>query len=282
MKSITERLNKIKIKKASSENINRYKQVSLPVVQLPLKYPAKHTPTPVSILRSSLFGIVKRGARKKYDIAKPTDDWPLITSWKNYQIRYIGFQLDQADLDTWLALLELSKTKGFGPVLYTTHHELLKIMGKSDGKASYNWLEASLERLRYCQISISTGELLYKGHLINTIQHHSPTQKLALALDQNIGHLFLDGYSSVDLSIRKKLKGDITKWLYGYICSHKCDQNKPHKISLEKLKELSGSNMENRKFKLKVNIALKQMQKVELIESNITKNILTISKKSTG
>ena len=64
------------------------------VVRLPL-WPAELRTCPSCVLRSALFGVVRRGKRSYLERQ-------IIAIWANTTIRYTGMRLDQADLDVWL------------------------------------------------------------------------------------------------------------------------------------------------------------------------------------
>ena len=66
------------------------------VVRLPL-WPEELRTCPSCVLRSALFGVVQRGRRKALE-------GEILATWEGVIIRYIGWRLDQADLDVWLGV----------------------------------------------------------------------------------------------------------------------------------------------------------------------------------
>ena len=61
------------------------------VTRLPL-WPEEVRACPSSVLRSALFGIVRRGRRKALE-------GEILATWEGVTIRYTGWRLDQGDLD---------------------------------------------------------------------------------------------------------------------------------------------------------------------------------------
>jgi len=91
------------------------------VVQLPL-WPEPARGVPNGILRSALFGVVKRGKRKYIDNE-------LIASLDGVEISYAGQSLDQNDLGVYEAILHIARTQRLGDECYFTAYSLLKILG---------------------------------------------------------------------------------------------------------------------------------------------------------
>ena len=112
------------------------------VVQLPV-WPETMSACPSCVLRSALFGVVRRGWRKAVEGAE-------IAAWKGVTIRYTGWRLDQGDLDVWKAVLRLATNQALGEPLYFTESGLLRDTGRQYGKRNKEWLWSSLRRLKAC------------------------------------------------------------------------------------------------------------------------------------
>lgn len=240
------------------------------IIPFPKKFPiGKGTPVPNLIVRSSLFGVIKRGARKQYAIKTIDDEWPTVASWGQSKIQYIGFQLDQADLDTWLACIELAKPHGFGAEVTTTTYALLKMMKKKPNAQTYEWLRSSLKRLRYGTVKIKQGETFYEGSMILELMSVSDTKQYKFRLNFKLASLFKEGYTAIPLQVRQSLNGDLSKWLFSYLCTHQITRAKPHCISLEKLKFLCGSESEMKKFKQTLKLSIEKINKTETFKIDI-------------
>lgn len=93
------------------------------VTRLPL-WPEEVRACPSSVLRSALFGIVRRGRRKALERA-------ILATWEGVTLRYTGWRLDQGDLDVWLAALHLAREHNLGVRVPVTVNEMLRTMGRS-------------------------------------------------------------------------------------------------------------------------------------------------------
>jgi hypothetical protein len=82
------------------------KQLTLPI------WTSIERTAPAPIVRSALFGIVKRGTRRFVDRE-------VLASWGNDSITFTGSQLDQADFDLWLEILHQSREQLGQPVYFT-------------------------------------------------------------------------------------------------------------------------------------------------------------------
>jgi len=74
------------------------------VVRLPL-WPEELRTCPSCVLRSALFGMVRRGRRQYLQNQ-------IVAAWAETTLRYTGIRLDQADLNVWLTALHLSRKQG--------------------------------------------------------------------------------------------------------------------------------------------------------------------------
>ncbi|ODN40990.1 replication initiator protein A [Piscirickettsia litoralis] len=231
-------------------------------------------PAPNALIRSSVFGVVKRGARKQYTIQNIEDSWPTLASWKDTKIQFLGFQLDQADLDTWLSLIELAKQHGFGATVSATAYEILKISGKKDTGQTRTWLTASLDRLFLGRLKIQINSCSYRGSFIDSIAEDGligNDGKYHFTLNKRLMGLFKSGTTALSIEHRRQLKGDLVKWLSSYIASHAITKSKPHKISISKLQKLCGSESLLKKFKQNLQKATVALNNVEKYKTSIEK-----------
>ncbi len=93
------------------------------VIQLPV-WPEAVRGVPNGVLRSALFGAIKKGPRRYLSRER-------IASLEGVEILYTGERLDQGDLDVWQAVLHIARLQGLGDECRATAYQLLKILGKT-------------------------------------------------------------------------------------------------------------------------------------------------------
>lgn len=93
-----------------------------------------HVSAPNVILRSALFGVVKKGTRQY-------EKGVLKATFNGYTVKYTGEQLDQSDLDVWLECLQRCQTTPLGHTVRFAAHDFLISIGRDTGKAQHEWLK---------------------------------------------------------------------------------------------------------------------------------------------
>ncbi|QJC32297.1 hypothetical protein GJT89_02240 (plasmid) [Enterobacteriaceae endosymbiont of Donacia versicolorea] len=188
---------------------------------------------PNIMLRSSLFGVIRKGYRKyERNVLK--------TSLNGFDIRFTGESLDQSDLDVWLeCLYRLTKVPLGKRVIFSTY-SFLKSIDRKTGKKDYEWLKSSLIRLSICSIEVKYKNYFYIGHLLHEWYRDNKTKKNIILLNKNIIAFFTDSmWTAISLKERKKLKGrPLSQWIHCFFCSH----NIPLYYKVNTLKKLCGSN----------------------------------------
>ena len=225
-----------------------------PVVRLPL-WPAELRTCPSCVLRSALFGVVQRGRRKALERA-------ILATWEGVTLRYTGWRLDQGDLDVWLAALHLAREHHLGVRVPVTVNEMLRTMGRCTGKHDHEWFKGAVARLTACAVEITAGRKTFGGPLIEGFERDEVTGAHVLYLSPRLAELFEDdNYTRIDWEIRRDLGMDLAKWLHGYIASHRATPQNPHRISLERLRTLCGSETDELwKFRQQVRKAMQDLQ----------------------
>lgn len=231
------------------------------VIRLPL-WPEEARACPSSVLRSALFGVVRRGRRKALERA-------ILATWEGVTVRYTGWRLDQGDLDVWLAALHLAREHNLGVEILVTINEMLRAMGRCTGKHDHEWFKGAVARLTACAVEITAGRKTFGGPLIEGFARDEATGEHVLFLSPRLAELFEDGdYTRIDWEIRRSLRMDLAKWLHGYIASHRATEKNPHRIGLKRLRELCGSETEElRKFRQQVRDALKELHAAGAVAS---------------
>ena len=235
------------------------------IVHLPL-WPNGDRACPSCILRSALYGVVQRGRRRYLDNE-------ILASWSDSTIRYQGQQLDQADLDVFLYCIELSKKQGLGARIEFSEYQFLKAIGRVSGKrkprpggTQYEWLNASFRRHIACATTIVVNGKEYTGNLIADFYRHPQTGRYVMFLNPRLLMLFREGYTRVDWEVRQALRMDLAKWLHSYIESHQATTKTPHRIALERLRELCQSEIVRlRDFRAKIREAMIELKAVKVV-----------------
>ena len=225
-----------------------------PVVRLPL-WPAELRTCPSCVLRSALFGVVQRGRRKALE-------GEILATWEGVIIRYTGWRLDQADLDVWLAALHLAREHHLGVRVPVTLNAMLRTIGRPTAGSSHEWLKGAIRRLTACAVEITRQRRTYWGSLIEKGCRDEETGEFVIVLNPELAVLFEDDdYTRLGWEIRRGLGMDLAKWLHGYIASHRATTQNPHRIGLERLQALCGSDYERlRDFRDDVRKAMAQLQ----------------------
>lgn len=205
------------------------------LLQLPL-WEDDRRAAPSAILRSALFGVVRPGSRKAVERE-------LLAAWSGVELRYSGFQLDQADLDAWLQALHLAREHQLGKDVRFQARSFLRAIGRPGDGNSHRWLRRSLERMVACAVAIKMpGGQEYVGSLINDFFLDKASGRYVLRINPLIAQMFDDAFVKLSMEQRKALGTSLARWLQGYIQSHKATESKPHRIGLARIQELCGSS----------------------------------------
>lgn len=224
-------------------------------VQLPL-WAEVCRGVPNSVLRSALFGVVRRGPRSFQQRVQKA-------SVEGIRIIHTGPQLDQADLDVWEQALQLARTGGLGCRIQFTASQFLKSIGRDNGKSQHEWLKGVFARLAASVVEIKDGRRAYFGAILHHGGRDDQTGRYVIEMNPKIIELYgLDGWSSVEFGQRMALKKrPLAQWLHGYYSSHA----KPFPIKVETLHRLCGSqNASTKGFKQDLKSALEKLAEVTL------------------
>ena len=177
-------------------------------------------------------------------------------------LRYTGWRLDQADLDVWLAALHLAREHHLGTRVSVTINEMLRTIGRPTDGRSHDWFKSAIRRLTACAVEITRQRRTYWGSLIEKGCRDEATGAFVIVLNPELAVLFEDDdYTRIEWEIRRGLGMDLAKWLHGYIASHRATEKNPHRIGLERLQALCGSDRGRlRNFRDDVRKAMAQLQ----------------------
>ena len=231
------------------------------VIPFPSVWPDIRRAAPACVLRSALFGVVQRGRRRYLERQE-------LAAWKDVSIRYTGMRLDQADLDVWMQAVHLFRHCGFGERLDVSAYALLKALGRHTGKGDHEWLLGSVARLIACAVEIRVNKKLYMGNLVREFWLDQETGHYVLSLNPQLASLFAAGYSQMEWEQRQALGArDLAKWLLGYISTHQATAANPHRIGLDRLQQLCGSEMDAKEFKRQTRRYMDQLKSLRVIDS---------------
>ncbi|WP_085440412.1 plasmid replication initiator TrfA [Magnetofaba australis] len=218
-------------------------------------WPDTDRAAPRPFLLSGLFPVVKRGTRRRLESEE-------VAVWGDHILRVTGQQMDQGDLDTLLELLHRARSQETTAPVETSARELLRCMGKKTGGTQCTWLGQSIERLQNNSIQItSNGRATYQGSLIQEFLRDEKTQAYKIVLNPRLAEMFGGGnYTRMIQEVRQALKTDLSKWLYGYVNSHRATLENPHRVKLSTLKPLTGSRATDKKFREMLRAGLEQLK----------------------
>lgn len=202
-------------------------------------FPAGMRGVPNCCLRSALFGMIQRGQRKALN-------QEAIVTIRGLQIRYSGWQLDQADFEVLAHALYLVSAQASGKLVRFTAKGFLKGIGRSYGKSGREWLKESLRRLTGSTIdiqqetpgAIGAPTISYSGSLLEEFQHDEAEQSYFLKCNPAMARLFDAGWTQIPWQQHMQLKTDLAKWLHGFYASHRV----PFPLKVATLRQLCGSN----------------------------------------
>lgn len=205
--------------------------------QLPL-WPEPTRGVPNGVLRSALFGAIKRGKRRYMEREA-------IASVKSVSIVYTGPRLDQSDLDVWEGALHLARLVKLGNRIEFMEKGFLRSIGRGGpnggniGKSDRKWLRKVLTRLTATAIEVTQGPYTYVGSLIDEYFRDSTNSRYVVILNPRMKALFnRDGWTQIDWRIRHALIGHpLAQWLHGFYSTHAAPL--PYKV--ETLHHLCGS-----------------------------------------
>ena len=193
---------------------------------------------PNPVIRSSLFGVVRRGRRELLQQVR-------LPSIGGTEILYTGARLDQADLDAWMGIMELFKGQDIAQRLGRVTvpiREFLRIIGREAGGSGMRWIMRVMSRLSATDLQIKDGDYTYGGSLVVRYARDERTGQLMIEADPKLVALFqTTKWSHIDWQERQALGQDhLAKWLHAFYSSHA----EAYPIKVRTLQEWSGASME--------------------------------------
>lgn len=183
-----------------------------------------------------------------------------IFSQKGFTITYTGKQLTQSDLDVFEGVMHLARGLHEGNQLRFKAGHLLKHIGRAGGKSDYEWLLKVLKRLTATAIGIQRdGNTVYWGSLLPEGAAKLDNGEFVIHINRQLIKLFDRGFTTIEWEQRRALsRKPLALHLHAWICSH----TKPFPVSVEYLRDLTGSNTKELKhFRANLKNALEEIQK---------------------
>lgn len=220
------------------------------VIRLPVWAEALRS-VPTGMLRSALFGVIRRGRRRALD-------GEILDAVEGITLRYTGWRLDQTDLDVWEYAVHLARREPLGSTVRFTAHAFLRAIGWQTGKYQHDQLAASFRRLTASAVEVTIGSHTYMGSLLPFCAREDSTGLYALELNPKMLALWDAGWTAIDFDTRQALRRQpLAQWLHGFYTSHA----HPYPMKVETLYRLCGSEMEQLfHFRAELRVALARVQ----------------------
>ncbi len=206
------------------------------VMQLPL-FPEQSSAMPHHWTRTSLFSSIQAGSRRLFQEER-------LSSRSDFTVLYTGPQLDMADNDVFLHVVQMAQNQNADSIISFTRSRFLKAIGRVDeGKKTYKWLETSLRRLASATLFIENSEGRGKMfRLIRDMAWDTSTGRSWVQLDPQIVEFFqASQLAFIDFEARLKLGSPLAKWLQNYACGHRAGEW--HHVTVENLRVWSGGGL---------------------------------------
>jgi TrfA protein len=201
------------------------------VMRLPV-WPEPVRGVPNGMLRSALFGAIKKGPRRYMKGEE-------IAAQEGIEIRYTGERLDQGDLDLWESILHVARFQEMGSQCRFTAYAMFKLLGKTDSGKNRDTLHRSVLRLKANAVEVDQGRYSYIGGLVDEAYKDKETREYVVIINAKLRPLFAtDQFTQIDWNVRHALAGQpLAQWLHGYYASHA----NPYPVKVETLHKLCGS-----------------------------------------
>lgn len=226
---------------------------------------------PNALARSALFTAANRSvARENFRNRK-------IAAVKGIEIVYTGEELRQEDGDVFLQIVHLARQQPLGEIVEFSGYGLLKELGWTTAKGSYDRLRECINRLSTTTVKVKmsfpgTGSEREKGFGSSLIRKfewdesaaRGTSQRWRVWLEPEIIYLFHENtYTKIDWKQRLKLP-PLAKWLHQFYFSHR----EPMGYKVETIKMLCGSRIAVlAKFRYKLREALDSLIEVGFLLS---------------
>lgn len=221
-------------KEKAEREASSSKSLALPesgVALLP-QWPEPARGVPNGMLRSALFGALKKGPRRHMKSEE-------IASQGDTQLCYTGEQLDQGDQDLWQGITHVFREQAMGSQCRFKGYTMLKLLGMTDSGKNRALLYERILRLKANAVEVKQGRYTYFGSLLDEGYKDEETHEYVVVINPKLRPLFeVDQYTQIDWNVRHALAGHpLAQWLHGYYSSHA----QPYPVKIETIHKLCGS-----------------------------------------
>lgn len=253
-----------------------------PVLPMPQQQPAQATIAPPvwgehvrgvpnCVLRSALFGAIRRGRRSFLQR-------DAVASVDGITIRYTGPRLDQADLDVWEQCLHLAR--GMQPIgdkipVRVSTYAFLRSIGRSTGGRDVEWLKSAFARLSTALVELEDGPVAWSGQLLFGGFRHDELGEHLVAVNAQMAVLYgRDSWTRIEWGQRMELRGrPLAQWVHGFYSTHAA----PYPYRIETIHRLCGSESNTpRSFRNELRGALELVCSVTGWSAQITRDGLVV------
>ena len=234
-------------------------------LQLPFPWGEEVRGAPNILIRSAIFAVVRPGQRRWYKQEQ-------IGALDGYTIIYTGEQLDQGDLDIWQQAVHLCK-HDLGNYVACSKKQLLRDLGRIDGRENKLWLMRGLDRLVATSAKLVDTNACSKEDAPtlneNMLGYMMDGDRLMLRVSVKWANFFIrDAYTLIDWQRRLAIptRSQLTKWLHDFYSSHA----DPFRMKVETLRDLCGSKTTDiNRFRANLREALDELvdEKIGLLTS---------------
>lgn len=170
---------------------------------------------PNAVLRSALFGVIKRG-RRAFMQRQP------IAAVDGVGILFTGPRLDQADLDVWEECLHIARTQDLGTRAQFGTRDFLRSIGRHEGGTQIEWLKGAFARLASSVVEIQDGKRAYFGPMIHHGIRDDETGLYCIEVNPAIVTLYgEDGWTQTEWMQRQALSGQpLAQWVHSFYATH--------------------------------------------------------------
>lgn len=178
-------------------------------------WPDDRRGAPNTVVRSAVFGVVRRGRRQW------VKDVPIVGP-QGWSITLSGWRLDQYDCDIWLEIMHLAGNQAPGESVRFTIHSLLKRLGHDVlGKRDYAWIIQRLKNLTQTTIAFENEQTIgVMGSLLQAFQIDHQTGEGVAYTNPHIRPLF-EQVTHLDIEQRRALStNQLAKAFHAALASH--------------------------------------------------------------
>jgi len=230
---------------------------------------------PNHLNRSSLFAPVARGKRKFHRQTA-------MVSRSDCVLEYTGEQLDEADADLLMALIDAAINQPLGSIVLLNRAEILRKIGRPKSKQSYQWMHRRIKSMTEATLFMEArkpnGKAKYKigstksFRIISSFEYNEANESYGYILDPRWVVIYSNKeYSLIDWDKRLQIgsRQDMAKTLQRLIAT---SSDNMQRYNLQWLKEKMEYSGRVRDFRVSLASACDELKRVGIINNWGIKN----------